>query len=257
MPSIHPSAVVATGAEIAEGVEVGPYCTIGEHVSIGVGSRIGPHANIDGYTSLGAECQVFPFASLGTKTQDLKFDGGITRVEIGDRTVIREYVTVNAATSDGDVTRVGSGCLLMAYTHIAHDCDIGDGVIMSNNSQLAGHVVVEEDAIIGGMCGVHQFVRFGRGCMVGGFSRITQDVPPYMLAEGNPLVVRGINSIGLKRRQVNPEQRSALKKAFQLLYRSNLSLKDAAQQIEETLGDDEMVQHVATFVKASERGISR
>ncbi len=255
MSKIHPTAVVDSGAELGEGVEVGPYCVIGPHVKIGAGTRLMSHVVVDGWTSLGAGCTVFPFASIGQMTQDLKYKGGAPRVEIGDRTTFREYTTVNAATNDGDVTRVGSGCHIMAYVHVAHDCIVGNEVVMANAATLAGHVIIEDQAIIGGLCGIHQFVRVGRLAITGGCSKLTQDLPPFMMADGNPLEVHTINSVGLKRRGVPESTESLIKKAHKILYREGLSTRQALDKIGQQIELVPEIQHLLNFIKSSERGI--
>ena len=257
MARIHPTAVIETGAELADDVEVGPYAVIGPNVKIGPRTRIMSHAVIAGHTTLGADCTVFPFASIGQQTQDLKFKGGTPRVEIGDGTTLREFVTVNAATNGGDVTRVGSRCHIMAYAHIAHDCVVGDGVIMANCATLAGHVIVEDMVTIGGLTGVHQFVRLGRMSFIGGCSKVVQDIPPYMLADGNPLEVHGLNSVGLKRRGVSDEAQEALKDAFRILYREKLTTRAALERIEKEVKPVSEVLALVEFVRASTRGITR
>jgi len=254
---IHPTAIVAAGAQLGEGVEIGPYCVIGEHVTLGAGTKLHPHVVVAGHTTLGAQCEVFPFASLGQKTQDLKFRGGTPGVVIGDRTTLREYVTVNAATNDGDRTRVGSGCLIMAYAHIAHDCTIGNEVILANAATLAGHVILEDQVILGGMCGVHQFVRIGRLTITGGCTKVTQDIPPFMMADGNPMSVHGLNSIGLQRRGAGEQTVAALKKTYKILYRENLTAKVALAKIEAEVEQLPEIAHLVAFVRASERGIAR
>ncbi len=254
---IHPTAIVAPGAQIGDGAEIGPYCVIGEHVRIGRGARLQSHVCVDGWTTLGADCTVFPFASLGMQTQDLKYKGGRPRVEIGDRTTIREYVTVNAATNDGDVTVVGADCHIMAYAHIAHDCQVGNGVIIANCGTLAGHVIIEDHAVVGGLCGIHQFVRIGRLSIMGGCSKATQDVPPFMMADGNPIGIHGLNSVGLKRHSVPEDSQAQLKKAFKLLYREGLSTSQALARMETELDMVAEIRHLIGFVRASERGIVR
>jgi UDP-N-acetylglucosamine acyltransferase len=253
--SIHPSAVIASGAQLGEDVEIGPYCVVGPDVRIGDRTILKAHAVIEGRTVIGSECTIFPFASLGQQTQDLKYKGGETYVSIGDKTSIREYVTVNSGTLDGEWTRVGSGCLLMANSHVGHGCEVGNGVIMANSVALAGHVKVEDMAIIGGLSGVHQFCRVGSMAMVGGLTKITQDLPPYMIADGNPAVVHGVNAIGLQRRQVPEETQKSMKKAFKFLYRSNLTTSEAVARIEKEIPACPHVAHLVEFVKASERGI--
>jgi UDP-N-acetylglucosamine acyltransferase len=255
MSKIHSTAIIDPGAEVGEEVEIGPYCVIGPHVKLGVGTRLMPHVVIDGWTVIGAHCTIFPFASIGQQTQDLKFKGGNSRVEIGDQTTIREYVTVNAATNDGDVTTVGSGCHIMAYAHIAHDCHIGNGVIMGNCATLAGHITIEDEAGISGLCGVHQFVRIGRLSYLGGCSKLTQDLPPFMMADGNPLEVPAINSVGLKRRGISEAVESLIKKAHRILYREGFSTRQALEKIEMEIELVPEIQHLINFIKSSERGI--
>ena len=180
------TAIVHPKAQIGSGCEIGPYCVIGENVALGDGCQLHSHVVIDGHTKLGRENEIFPFASLGLKTQDLKWKGGVTRTEIGDRNTFREYVTIHSATGDGEVTRVGSHNNILAYCHIAHNCTLGNHIIMSNVATLAGHVTVEDHAVIGGLAAVHQFCRIGKMSMIGGCSKIVQDVPPFMIVDGNP-----------------------------------------------------------------------
>ena len=255
MTDIHPSACVDPKAELGESVRIGPYCVVGPDARIGAGTNLMSHVVVDGRTTLGERCTVFPFASLGTQTQDLKFRGGKTFVEIGDDTTIREYVTVNSGTAEGEVTRVGSGCHIMAYCHVAHACCVGDEVIMANGATLAGEVTVEDQAIIGGLSAVHQFSRIGRQCMIGGMSRISQDCPPYMIIEGNPSRVRGVNSVGMKRRGLSEEAQRAMKEAYRLLYRKDLSTRHAVDAIREAVAGCPEVDHLVAFIVDSERGI--
>ncbi len=257
MTRIHPTAIVAPGAQLGVEVEIGAYAIVGAGVAIGDRTRIMPHVVLDGRTTLGADCVVFPFASIGSQTQDLKFKGGATSVEIGDRTTLREYVTVNAGTNEGDVTRVGSRCHILAYSHVAHQCAIGNDVVISNATQLAGHVVVEDGVGLGGMCGVHQFVRIGALSFIGGCSKVTQDVPPYMLADGNPAVPRGINVIGLQRHGLSEETRKLLKGAFKILYHQDLTVRPALDRIRAELPPCAERDRLLAFVEASERGIAR
>jgi UDP-N-acetylglucosamine acyltransferase len=257
MSNIHPTAQIAPGADIGEGVDVGPYTIIGPNVRIGDGTRVMGHVYLDGFTTIGEKCRIFPFTSIGTETQDLKYSGGKTYVVIGDRTTLREYVTVNSSTEEGEVTRVGSDCLIMAYCHVAHKCEVGDRVIMANCAQLAGHVVVQDEATVGGMVGVHQFVRIGRMSFVGGFSRITQDVPPFFIVEGTPAQPRGVNSVGLKRRNVPTAVRTKLKEAFRILYREELSTQQAITRIRESVEMCPEVEDLVAFIEYSGRGISK
>ncbi len=255
MSGIHPTAVIAEGAQIGEGVEIGPYSVIGPHVSIGAGACLRPHVVIDGHTTIGAGCNIFSFACIGSQTQDLKFRGGRSTVDIGDRTTLREYVTVNSGTNEGEKTIVGSGCHIMAYCHVAHACRVGNGVIMANGATLAGDVTIEDQAVVGGLCGVHQFCRIGRMCMVGGCTKVVKDLPPYMMVDGNPAEVRGLNLIGLERRGVSEADRNILKQAYRLLYRKDLSVQQALAEIRGTLEASEALTHLTGFIEASERGI--
>lgn len=252
---IHPSAIVAQGAEVAADAVIGPYCVVGPQVKIGSGSRLHSHVVVDGCTTIGAQCNLFPFASIGTQTQDLKFKGGRTCVEIGDRTTLREYVTVNSGTHDGEVTRVGADCHIMAYSHIAHACRVGNGVIMANGASLAGEVTVEDQAGIGGMTGVHQFVRIGRLCFIGGMSRIAKDCPPFMLIEGNPAEVRGVNAVGMERRGIGADAQRLIKHAHQILFRQDLSTRQAVDKIKAELPAGPEIEHLLAFIAQSERGI--
>jgi len=257
MTSIHPTAIVDPGAELDDGVEIGAYSIVGAHVKIGRATRIMPHVFLDGWTTIGEGCTIFPFASIGSQTQDLKYKGGVTFVEIGDHTTLREYVTVNAGTNEGDVTRVGSHCHIMAYSHVAHQCIVGNGVIISNALQCAGHVIIEDNAIIGGLCGIHQFVRVGRLSIIGGCSKATQDIPPFMMADGNPTAIHGLNTIGLQRHSVPEAGRRTLKEAYRILYRENLTTRAAIEKMRTELTMCPELEHLMAFVSASERGIAR
>jgi UDP-N-acetylglucosamine acyltransferase len=257
MTQIHPTAVIEAGAELGADVEIGAYSIVGPHVRIGDRTRIMPHVYLDGHTTLGAECTVFPFASIGSQTQDLKFKGGQTSVEIGDQTTLREYVTVNSGTSEGDVTRIGTACHIMAYSHIAHQCQVGNRVIISNGGSLAGHILVEDDAVIGGLTGIHQFVRIGRLAMVGAMSGVRQDVPPFTIADGRPAEIRGINHVGLERHGVSAEAQGILKKAYKMIYRDGLAIRAALEKIRAELPAGPELDHFVTFIEASERGIIR
>lgn len=255
MTQVHSTAIIEQGAELDSDVEIGAYTIVGPHVKIGSATRVMPHVFLDGMTTIGANCTIFPFASIGTQTQDLKFKGDKTFVEIGDRTTLREYVTVNAGTCEGDVTRVGSGCLIMAYSHVAHQCIVGNDVIIANAGTLAGHVIIEDGAIIGGLCGIHQFVRVGRMSFMGGCSKATQDIPPYMLVDGNPATIRGINAIGLQRRNIPEQTRKILKDAFKILCREKLSTLQALEKIKTSLPQSPEIEHLVEFISKSERGI--
>ena len=252
---VHSSAVIHPKAQVGPGCEVGPFCVIGEHVTLGENCRLHSHVVIDGHTKLGQGNEIFPFASIGLKTQDLKWKGGVTRLEIGDRNVFREGVTIHSATDDGDATVVGSDNLLLTYVHIAHDCVLGNHIIMSGYAGLAGHVMVEDHAILGGYTAVHQFCRVGRLAMTGGCSRIPQDVPPFMIVEGNPAETRAVNKIGLQRNGVSDEAQTALRSAYKILFREELSVTNALAKIEKDLPPLPEIQHLVQFVRASERGI--
>ena len=254
---IHETAVIHPGARIGKDVEVGPYAVIGENVLIGEGTKIGAHAVIDGWTSIGKNCIIYPSASIGAEPQDLKFRGEKSYVFIGDETQIREFTTVNRATGEGEETRIGSHCLLQAYTHVAHNCVLGNHVIMSNCATLAGHVIVEDRAIISGLTGVHQFVKIGRNAFVGGASKVVQDVPPFVIVDGHPAKVCGLNSVGMARAGISELARRNLKKAYRILYRSNLTLPQAIAVMEQELDSCEEVEHFLRFLRNAERGICR
>ncbi|WP_293335217.1 acyl-ACP--UDP-N-acetylglucosamine O-acyltransferase [Microcoleus sp. CAWBG58] len=247
---IHPTAVIHPRAEVHPTVEVGAYAVIGERVKIGPETKIGAHAIIDGLTEIGARNQIFPGAAIGLEPQDLKYEGSLTRVTIGDNNVIREYVTINRATGAGESTKLGNNNMLMAYVHVGHNCDIADRVIIANAVALAGHVTIESQARLSGVLGVHQFVRIGRLSMIGGLSRIDRDVPPYMLVEGNPSRVRAINKIGLERAGLTPEDLLVLKKTFRILYHSGYTLDRALEQLD-LLPENHHLQHLRRFVQQS------
>jgi len=255
--NIHASAVISPSAKIGDNVTIGPYTVIGDEVVIGDGSIIEPHAVIAKWTTLGKECRVFQFASVGAEPQDLKFKNEKSYTIIGDRTVIREGATIHRATGDGNETRIGSDCLLMAYIHVAHNCVLGNHVIMSNLASCSGHAVVEDRVVIGGMAGVHQFVKIGRNAMVGGMSKLVQDVVPYTLVDGHPAKVVGLNNVGISRAGIPLESRRLIKKAYKILYRSGLSLAEAIAVIEQEVDSCEEVEHFLRFLRNAERGICR
>ena len=260
--NIHPTAIVHEGAWLHPSVTVGAYSVIGAHVKVGAGTRIGPHCVIEGHTTIGADNQIFQFASLGAQPQDKKYAGEPTELVIGDRNTIREFCTFNTGTSqDAGVTRVGNDYWIMAYVHIAHDCAVGSHTILANNATLAGHVHVGDWVILGGLTGVHQFVKIGAHAMAGFASRVAQDVPPFMMIEGNPLAVRGFNIEGLRRRGFTPERLKAVKQMHRLLYRQGLTLEGAVQAIASLAAEmPEAAQDIAlmqSFLTASTRGIAR
>jgi UDP-N-acetylglucosamine acyltransferase len=226
-------------------VELGADCTLHSHVVIG------------GHTRLGAGNEVFPFASLGLKTQDLKWEGGVTRTEIGDHNTFRECVTVNSATGDGEVTRVGSHNHILAYAHIAHNVTLGNYVIMSNVATLAGHVLVEDHAVIGGLAAIHQFCRIGKLSLIGGCSKVVQDVPPFMIVDGNPAATRSVNKVGLERHGVSKEAQAALRQAHRILFREGLAIPNALARIEQELPPLPEIQHFVQFARTSQRGLTK
>lgn len=253
---IHASAVVDPKAELADGVEVGPFTVIGPHVKIGRGSVIYNHVTLAGWTTIGAECQIFPGAVVGTPPQDLKYQGEKTTLEVGDQTIIREFATLNPGTAlGGGQTKVGAHNLLMAYVHIAHDCRVGDHVIIANSAQLAGHVHVDDGARISGLVAIHHFCHIGRCAFVAGSARLSIDVPPYTLAEGHPARMFGVNVEALKRRGVQPEAIDALKEAFRLLFKKEGPRTEAYEKIS-ALGLDKIpvVEEFVEFAKTTDRG---
>lgn len=254
---IHATAVVAPGAQLAENVTVGPFAVIEDDVTIGAGCHVGPHALIASGARLGKAVVVHNGAVVGTVPQDLKFGGEKTRLIVGDNTIIREFATLNRGTHHRGETRVGANCLLMAYSHVAHDCILGDNVIMSNSVNLAGHVEIGDYATLGGLVPVHQFVKIGAHAMIGGGCRVPMDILPYSLYGGLPPMIMGINQIGLKRRGFTPQTLSALEKTFRILFRSKLNTTQAVDRIKAEMELIPEVQLVLDFIANSERGISR
>src|SRR5207249_6816737 len=256
-PMIHPTAIIHPGAQHGANCEIGPYCVIGGHVTLGDGCRLLSHVVIDGQTTLGRENEIFPFCSIGLKTQDLKWKGGTPRTEIGDHNTFREYVTINSATGDGEVTRVGSHNHILAYSHIAHNVSLGNHIIMSNVATLAGHVLVEDRAVVGGLAAVHQFCRIGKMALIGGCSKVVQDVVPFMIVDGNPAETRTVNKVGMERNGVSEDAQGALRQAYKVLFREGLASSNALARIEAELEAFPEIQHLVHFVRASERGISK
>lgn len=253
---IHPAAVVHPQSRIGDGCEIGPFCVVGPNVTIGPETRLHSHVVIDGQTTIGRGNEIFPFATIGLKTQDLKWRGGMTRTEIGDYNTIREAVTIHSATGDGEVTSIGSHNHILAYSHIAHNSQLGNHITISS-AGLAGHVLIEDRAVIGGHSLVHQFCRIGTMAIVGGCAKVVQDVPPYMLADGNPASIRTVNKVGLERNGVSEEATTALKQAFRWLFRENLSISNALARIEHELPPLPELRHLVQFIRASDRGISK
>ncbi len=255
---IDPRAIVAPGAQLAADVSVGAFSVIGPNVTLGPRTVIGPHAILDGHTSLGADNKVSPFACIGGPPQDKKYAGEPTRLQIGDRNVFRESCTVNRGTThDKGVTRIGDDNLLMAYTHVAHDCVIGDKTVFANCVALGGHVEVGDWVIIGGLAAVHQFVKIGAHAFIGGHSALTRDVPPYVMAAGNPTVPHSVNSEGLKRRGFDEKQIRNIKNAYRTVYRSDLKLSDALARLEPQAAEHAELRPFVEFIKASSRSLVR
>lgn len=256
--SIHPTAVVDPKARLADGVEVGAYAVIGPEVTIGAGSKIWHHASICGYTFLGSECEVYPFASIGMRTQDLKYKGGRPGTRIGDRNVFREYVSINAATDDGDFTVIGDDNYFLAYCHVGHGCRIGNHLVASNGATFAGHVVVEDYVGIGGGgAGIHQFCRIGAHAFIGGCAKVEQDIPPYLLGDGHPAKIRMFNKTGLERRGFTAEQMATVKFLFKTFYRDGLNRQQALAAVKASpLAETEEAKRFIRFVEGSERGLT-
>ncbi|MDE1170553.1 MAG: acyl-ACP--UDP-N-acetylglucosamine O-acyltransferase [Verrucomicrobium sp.] len=255
--AIHPTAVVDPGARLGAGVEVGPYAVVGAGVVLGDRCRVDHHASIEGPAEIGPDNHFFPFSAIGGRTQDLKYAGEPTHLRIGAGNRFREFTTVNRGTAPGAATVIGDDNLFLAYVHIAHDCRVGSHCVFSNNGTLAGHVVVDDHVILGGLSAVHQFCRIGRYGMVGGCSKIVQDVPPYCLADGNPATVRSLNLVGLRRHGFSTEQIRALRDAQRLLYDGNLNTTQALAKLEEEFPGNPEVSRLVEFVRTSERGIIR
>jgi len=254
---IHPTAIIDSSAVIGMDVKVGPHSIIGPGCVLGDGCAIGSSVAIHRWTELGPGVKVWHGASLGGDPQDLKYRGAPSRVVIGANTVVREFVTVNLSTTEGHVTTVGKDCFLMAYCHVAHECVVGDGVILANCVSLAGHVTIEDFAIIGGLTPVHQFTRVGRYCMIGGSSAVQKDVVPYVRAFGIPLRVYGLNAIGLTRRGFTAEQKSLLKRAYRIIFRSGLNTSQALARVRGELPQTPEIGHLVAFIEGSQRGITK
>ncbi len=254
---VHKTALVHPDAIVGENVEVGPFSIIGKDVKIGKGTKIEANVLIDGDTEIGEECHIFTGAIIGTPPQDLKYQGERTKVIIGNRNVIREYVTINRGTAAVGETKIGDNNLFMAYAHVAHDCVIGNYVVLANNATLAGHVVVEDRAIIGGMTPVHQFCRIGTFTILGGGSRTNKDVPPYCKAAGSPIKMYGLNIIALERNNFSQDVRNQLKKAYKIVYRSKMNTSQALIQLKKETNWCDEVKYFIQFIAESERGITK
>ena len=256
--AIHPTAVIHPKAQVAADCEIGPYCVIGENVKLGAGCWLHSHVVLDGLTTIGSNNRFYPHACIGLQTQDLKWvPGNKCYLEIGDDNTFRESVTVHTATGDGLKTVIGSHCNFLAYSHVAHDCVVGDHVIFSNCGTIGGHVTVEDYAVVGGLAAVHQFCRIGRMVIIGGCSKVVQDIPPFMMADGNPAACRAVNKVGMERRGVGAETREHIRQAFKVLIKSDLTIRSAIDKIKAEMPHSPELDHLVAFVEKSERGISR
>lgn len=255
--AIHSTAIVDKSAKLAANVEVGPYCVIGPNVQLDEGCVLMHHVSLEGPTMIGKKNLFHPFCSIGGKTQDLKYEGEPTFLEIGDENEFREFVTINRGTGKNEKTIIGSNNLLLAYSHVAHNCVVGNHCIFSNNGTLAGHVTVEDYAIIGGLAAVHQFCRIGQHSMIGGCSKIVQDVPPYFIADGNPAEIRGVNITGLQRRNFSDDQIKTLRQAWKTLYNPKFNTSQAAKELQKKFKNSKDVQYLVDFIQNSQRGIIR
>ncbi len=253
---IHPTAIISKKAELADDVSVGPYSLIGDNVIIGASTKIGAHCVIEGFTSIGKSCVIFTGAVLGSCPQDLKYKGEKSFLAVGDNNIIREYCTFNPGTGSGGRTIVGNSNLFMAYSHVAHDCVVGNNCVIANNGTLAGHVTVEDNVVLGGLAAIHQFVRVGMLSIIGGCSKVTQDAPPYSTCDGHPAVVYGLNLIGLKRHNISKDSIKQLNYVFKILFNSGLTLKHALKEIEKEIKPVLEVSYLIDFVKKSQRGMA-
>jgi len=258
MAQVHPTAVVHPEARLHETVEIGPYAVIGEKVTIGEGTTVGPHTVIVGRTTLGARNRIFQFASLGAEPQDLKYAGEDTELVMGDGNTVREFATLHIGTAGGGgVTRIGNGNLFMAYSHVAHDCVVGNGCILANSAALAGHVQVADHVILGGLSAVHQFTRVGKNAFISGGAMVTMDVPPYCTAQGDRAELAGLNVVGLQRHGYSEEQIGRVKEAYKVLFRSKLVLAEAVARLKGEMGGNVEIDYLVDFVSQSKRGLTR
>ena len=254
---IHPTAIVDPGAKIGAGTTIGPYCVIEANVTLGDNCWLQHHVTLCGPMRAGARNKFYAYCSIGQQTQDLKYKGDPTYLEIGDENTFREFVTVNRSTTSEGKTRIGSRGNFLAYSHIGHDCNVGDEVVFSNNGTLAGHVEVGDNAVMGGLTAVHQFCRIGRFAITGGCSKIVQDVPPFMIADGNPAEIRGVNLVGLERKGYSPEKIKSIKEAFRLLFRSKCNTQQGIEAIRKELLASDEINQIVEFIEKTERGIIR
>ncbi|MDD5155643.1 MAG: acyl-ACP--UDP-N-acetylglucosamine O-acyltransferase [Candidatus Omnitrophica bacterium] len=254
---IHPSAIISKKAKLGRDVRVGPHTVIGDNVSIGNGVRVGASCVIEGNTTIGKDCRIFTGAVIGSQPQDLKYKGEKSYLEIGDNNIIREYCTFNPGTGEGGKTVVGDNNLFMAYSHIAHDCIVGNNCVIANNGTLAGFVTIEDKAVIGGLVAIHQFVRVGILSIVGGCSKVVQDIPPYSTCDGHPARVYGLNLVGLRRNGFTKEAIEGLERVFKILFNSGLTRKHALEKIKKEIQPGQEVTYLINFVESSKRGLSR
>ena len=254
---IHSTAIVDKKAKLADNVEVGPYTIIGPDVEIQDSTSVGAHVVIEGRTTIGEGCHIFTGAVVGSIPQDLKYKGAKSYLKIGNNNIIREYVTMNTGTDEGGVTSIGEENLFMAYSHVAHDCKIGDGCVIANSGTLAGYVTLEDKVVLGGLAAIHQFVRVGQVAIIGGCSKVVQDIPPFSTCDGHPARIYGLNPIGLKRLGIPRESHVALNKSFKILFYSGLSFKNAVDKVREEFGNSSEVNYLLDFIKNSKRGICR
>jgi UDP-N-acetylglucosamine acyltransferase len=256
MNKIHPTAIISPEVEIGNNVEIGPYAIIEGKIKIGDNCKIFPSVHIQGYTEIGENTKIFTGAIIGSIPQDLKYKGDITYLKIGKNNTIREYVTINPGTSAGEETIIGDNNLIMAYAHIAHNCKVGNNVIIANSGTLAGHVEIDDYAIIGGLVGIHQFCRIGKHSIIGGCSKVVMDIIPFIMADGHPARPYGLNIIGLKRRNFSEEKIKILNEAYKIIFKSGLNTSQALKKLEE-MNDCEEVKEIIEFIKSSKRGIAK
>ena len=252
---IHDTALISSNCKIGKNVIIGPYCIIDNNVIIGNNTKIDSHTVIKPYTQIGNNCEIFSHCVIGEIPQDKKYAGEKTKLSIGNNTIIREFCTLNRGTQEGKITKIGSNCLLMAYVHIGHDCCIKNDVILANGVQLGGHVIIDDYAIVGGLTPVHQFCRIGKYSLVGGGLRVVQDIPPYIIANGQPLRFSGINILGLRRKKFTSNQRTNIKRAYKLLYNSNYNISQATEKIKNTLNKSKEISIILNFIESSKRGL--
>lgn len=254
---IHPTAIISSKAKIDSSVSVGPFSVISDNVTIGANTKIGSHCVVEGNTTIGESCEIFTGAVVGSRPQDLKFKDEKVFLEIGNHNIIREYCTLNPGTKEGAKTIIGDNNLLMAYSHIAHDCKVGNGCVLANNSTLAGHVIIEDKVVIGGIVAIHQFVRIGMLSIIGGCSKVVQDIPPFSTCDGHPARVYGLNLVGLRRKGISNASIKQLDQAFRIIFNSGLSVKHAVEKAEKELEKNEEITYLLNFAKSSERGLTR